>query len=84
MIEGVEKVGVLAAQLMEKVEADSEPTEDEHVGEVMLLVEMRGTDEDGPYTYIEWRCSDEREWVQRGILHAGLDQERRGHPAEED
>jgi len=35
------------------------------------------TEEDGSeWTYIAWRCSDRREWVQRGILHAALDQER--------
>ena len=84
MIEGVERVGLVAAQLMEKIEADSEPTDDERIGEVMLLVEVRGTDEDGPYTYIEWRCSDEREWMQRGLMHAGLDSERRTHGAGDD
>jgi hypothetical protein len=68
------KVGVVAAQLTDKL-ADGEKSlgGEERVGEVMLLAEVRGTDDDGTYTYIAFRCSDEREWVQRGMLHAGLE-----------
>jgi hypothetical protein len=71
------KVGVVAAQLMEDLENDQAEIADEQtIGEVMLLAEVRGEDEDGSYTYIRFRCSDGREWVQRGMLHAALEQER--------
>lgn len=79
MLDGLDKVGVLAAQLMDQMEEESEPEDNETIGEVMLLAEVRGTDANGPYTYITWRCSDKREWAQRGMLHAGLHQERRVH-----
>jgi hypothetical protein len=70
------KVGVAAAQLMDDLVADQgEIGDDQTIGEVMLLAEVRGTDETGDYTYIRFRCSDDREWVQRGLLHACLDQD---------
>jgi hypothetical protein len=70
------KVGVTAAQLMEDLEKDQAEIGDEQtVGEVMLLAEVRGEDEDGSYTYIRYRCIDERQWVQRGMLHAALEQD---------
>lgn len=54
------------------------------VGEVMLLAEIRGEDDDGTYTYIRFRCSDEREWIQRGMMHAALEQECQALEAGED
>lgn len=72
----VSKLGVVAADLMEYLARDQEEMGDEQtLGEVMLLAEIRGTDEDGTYTYIRYRCSDDRVWVQRGIMHAALEQD---------
>lgn len=71
------KVGLVAANLMDDLMADQEEIDhDQEIGEVMLIAEVRGADADGTYTYIRFRCSDDREWVQRGLLHAGLDEER--------
>jgi hypothetical protein len=50
--------------------------EEQTIGEVMLLAEVRGEGEDGTYTYIRYRCTDVRQWVQRGMLHAALEQDR--------
>lgn len=70
------KVGVAAAQLMDDLEKDQAETgEDQTIGEVMLLAEVQGEDEDGTYTYLRHRCTDTRQWVQRGMLHAALEQE---------
>lgn len=68
------KLGVVAAQLMDQLAEEAE--DNECIGDVMVLAEIRGNDDEGPYTFISWRCSDEREWVQRGMLHAGLDHKR--------
>ncbi len=78
------KVGVVAAKLMEKLAEEAAQEEGQQVGEVMLLAEVRGVDDDGPYTFIAFRCSDEREWVQRGILHAGLELHRQPSDLEDD
>lgn len=70
-------VGIIAASLMDDLVADQQAAgHDQEIGEVMLLVEVRGKDDDGGYTYIKFRCSDERDWVQRGLLHACLDQDK--------
>jgi hypothetical protein len=69
---------IAAAQLMDDLEADqAESGEEQEIGELMLLAEVRGQDEDGGYTYIRFRCTDERQWAQRGLLHAALEQETR-------
>jgi hypothetical protein len=76
-------LGVVAASLMDDLAEDQAEIRDEQeLGVVMLLAEVRGEDEDGSYTYIRFRGSDDREWIQRGILHAALDQEWKA--AEED
>lgn len=73
------KLGIVAANLMDDLVKDqAEAGDDQTLGEVMLLAEIQGEDEDGPYTYLRFRCSDDREWVQRGMLHSALDQERLG------
>ncbi len=78
-------LGVVAANLMDDLAKDqAEIGDDQELGEVMLLAEVRGQDAEGAYTYIRFRCSDEREWIQRGILHAALDQERQGSDDEDE
>lgn len=70
------KVGVAAAQLMEDLETEqAEAGDQQTIGEVMLLAEVRGEDENGAYTYIRFRSTDDRNWVQRGMLHAALELE---------
>jgi hypothetical protein len=79
------KVGISAAQLMEDLERDqTEIGEKQTVGDVMLLAEVRGEDEDGTYTYIRYRCTDDRQWIQRGMLHAALEQDSRPDFGEDD
>jgi hypothetical protein len=71
------KVGIVAANLMDDLAKDqAEIGDDQTLGEIMLLAEVQGEDEDGSYTYIRFRCSDDRQWVQRGMLHAVLEQDR--------
>lgn len=64
------KVGIVAASLMDDLVANQEEIgHHQEIGEVMLITEVRGTDQDGDYTYIRFRCSDEREWVRPGACH---------------
>lgn len=65
---GIAKVGEVAAKLMDAL--DNSTVE---IGEVMLLVERRWKDDDGECTDIYFRCTDERNWVQRGMLSFCLD-----------
>jgi hypothetical protein len=71
------QVGTVAAELMDTLAEDQERDTDElTVGVVMVLVEVQGTDEDGDsWTWIRYRCSDPRVWIQRGMLHAALEQD---------
>lgn len=70
------KLGIVAAALMDDLVSDAEHLGAQELGEVLLMAEVRGEDDGGGYTYIRFRCSDVREWVQRGLLHACLDQDR--------
>jgi hypothetical protein len=81
------RLGQVAAELMQTLadgyeDSDFDKTE---LGEVMILAEVKLEDEEGEWTNIAWRCSDDRQWVQRGLLHAALEQERLpGEPVEDD
>lgn len=64
------RLGEVTAALMELIDSEEENSE---LGVVLVLAEIAGTDEDGDdWTSIRWRCSDPREWIQYGMLHAAL------------
>lgn len=70
------KLGHESAHLMERL---AEEHEDAEIGEVMILAYVHvppTADEDYGSGYIAWRCSDPREFIQRGLLHAALEQDR--------
>lgn len=67
------KLGEVTAALMELIDAENPDAE---LGEVMVLAEIQGTDEEGGWTGIRWRCSDSRYWVQDGLLYAALNCDR--------
>jgi hypothetical protein len=69
------RLGQVTADLMDHLNEDP-PGESAELGEVLVLAEVKVTDPEGDWTYIAWRCSDERAWVQLGLMHAALDQER--------
>ena len=62
-----QRLGQVAALLMERI-ASRYAGEDWHVGDVIVVVEIDSKDD----TVIETECSDEREWVQNGLLRAAL------------
>ena len=67
------KLGAVAAELMEYIEKREDETTE--IGEVMILVELRGTHDDGSdqkWTTISTQCTDPRGWVQRGLLNEAL------------
>lgn len=67
------RVGTVAAELMEGLaEGWEDHPHDVEIGEVLILVELRGDDGDAGWTDVAFRCSDPRQWVQRGLLHAAL------------
>lgn len=65
------KLGEVAAVLMERLALEADE-EDMELGEVMIVAEVNGKDEDDGWTGIAYRCSDDRTWVQCGLLHAAL------------
>jgi hypothetical protein len=66
------RLGQVAADLMEAIDSE----DGDELGVVLVLAEIKGSDEHGDWTAIRWRCSDPRAWVQYGVLHAALDQDR--------
>ena len=73
MIEGMELLGRLAAELLEEIEQEDVP--DGHsatIATVAIVVDMSADDgEGGGANRIKTRCSDDRRWVQEGLLDAG-------------
>ena len=63
-----QRLGQVAALLMERI-ASRYAGDEWHVGDVIVVVEVDSKDR----CVIECECSDDREWVQNGLLRAGLD-----------
>lgn len=61
------RLGVIAAGMMESL-AESYADQDVEVGEVVLLVELRGGDN---WTAVAYRCTDNRSWIQAGLMQEG-------------
>lgn len=69
-------LGVVTAKLMEHLSEDDSA----ELGEVLVLAEVLGKDDEGDWTTIAWHCSDDRAWVQLGLMHAALDSYRETDP----
>lgn len=82
-VEGSEKIGLVAAQMMEIIDDDYE--HDIEIGIVAILVEVNGTNPElvddhdlnpddeylaGQFSEVRYRCSDARRWVQIGFFKA--------------
>lgn len=66
------RAAIIAAELIEHLE-NSYDGEEIEIGEVMVLVEITGrNEEEGDWTAINFRCSDPRHWIQQGMLHAAM------------
>lgn len=76
-MKGTEKIGLLAAKLMEQIEQEDLPDglSDPRVGTVALVVEINADQEDNEHgaVRIVYRCTDTRDWVQAGLLLAASD-----------
>lgn len=88
-ITGMERVGLLAASLLEQIEADALPEgiSNPRIGTVALVVEIEADQESNEHgaTRIVYRCTDSREWVQAGLFLAASDAARRwGEVGDED
>jgi hypothetical protein len=72
VIEGAEKLGKLAAEVMQMIdEATIEDGCEARVGAVAVVVELNVDEDDGPgFTEIRYRHSDSRRWVQAGFFEA--------------
>jgi hypothetical protein len=80
MIAGGERIGQLAAELMEAIEAEELPEglSNARVGVVGVVVEIEADDENNPHgsVQIKYRCTDTRGWVQAGLFLAASDSSR--------
>lgn len=63
-------LSTLALELIERLATDHEDTEDAEVGTVALVVEINGRYEDQEATWVEYRCTDSRRWIQIGLFEA--------------
>lgn len=64
----VGEVGRTAAELMDRLADDYADEETATVGVVAVVVEVT-TDK---WSSIEYRCSDERRWIQQGVFLAAM------------
>ncbi len=62
------KLSTLALDLIERLAADYEDTPSAEVGVVALVVEIDSEE----VTYVEYRCSDQRKWVQAGLFETAV------------
>lgn len=80
-MKGAEKIGVLAAELMEEIEHEGLPegVSNPHVGVVGLVVEVRADSEENEYGVVSMKCqcTDTRGWIQAGLFQAAADSSRR-------
>jgi hypothetical protein len=63
-------LGVIAAELMERLEEDYADKESARLGVVAVIAEVEWDDGDSEITAVEYRCSDGRRWVQSGLFTA--------------
>lgn len=77
MVDGADKIGLLAARLMEEIEAEDLPEgfSNARVGVVGLVIEVEADSEKNPHGVVQlkYRCSDTRHWVQAGLFTAASD-----------
>lgn len=80
------KIGRIAAEVMERVENEKpDDGEELSIGTVAVIVEVLADEEDGPgWSWISYRCSDVRPWVQAGLFGAATRAVWKGHVAEGD
>ncbi len=72
-VANTDRVGRVAAELMEQLEKTDLPEADDlsaEVGIVAVVAEITVKEEDGPgRSHIFYRCSDRRKWLQAGLFH---------------
>jgi hypothetical protein len=70
VIGGMERLGSLAAELLELIETEEVREDSEiSIGTVAIVVELNRTDPDGEGSdKILTRCTDLRRWVQEGLF----------------
>lgn len=69
------RAGVLAVELIERLaeQYENDPDmEGVEVGTMALVVELSGKYKGEEATWVEYRCSDARRWVQIGFFQAAL------------
>lgn len=62
------RLGTVAAELMERLINDHADTDGAHVGVVAVVAEVTGSIDGEECTWIEYRCSDSRRWIQAGLF----------------
>lgn len=66
----VGEIGVVAAELMDRLAADYENRESVELGVVAVIAEVSWRSGDDEITAVEYRCSDGRRWIQSGLFAA--------------
>ena len=72
----IEKLGTMAVELMERLEADYRDVPNVSLGIMAIVVEVNYGDDvsedhtDGGTCAVEYRCSDGRRWIQSGLFFA--------------
>lgn len=67
-MKNVGELGVTAAGLMDRIEADYSEFNEVEVGVVAVIAEINYEKDGEEYTSVEYRCSDPRKWIQGGLF----------------
>lgn len=69
----VSELGVIAADLMDELEADFYDREDVKLGALAVIAEVNFVEGDDDVCVIVYRCSDGRRWIQRALFREAED-----------
>jgi hypothetical protein len=64
------ELGELALQLIDQLADSHQDDEEVSIGVMSIVVEINGTYEGQGSTWVEYRCSDPRVWIQNGLFAA--------------
>lgn len=64
------ELGIVAAELMERLEEDYGDKSEITLGVVAVVAEVNYRDGEDKVSAVEYRCSDGRRWIQSGLFAA--------------
>lgn len=64
------EIATTTAELIDSIEEDAAEMEITNIGVVAVVVEFSGEVDGKGWTDVQYRCSDDRRWIQAGLFEA--------------